>query len=148
MVIEIGYNPNDIKAAENLIKKKNEDIVALKKQVKLLPSEHPQTEEVLENQSQKDEMMDLILQLNAQLKKMENEMGKLVQEKQASMEAVTVTTIPTITTSIPYALAASVATTALVATTLPIASTTTSAIGSTTTTAHPSDEVGKLIKAM
>lgn len=41
LVIEIGYNPNDIKAAENLIKKKNEDIAALKKQLKLPPFEHP-----------------------------------------------------------------------------------------------------------
>ena len=31
LVIEIGYNPNDIKVVEKLIKKKNEDIAALKK---------------------------------------------------------------------------------------------------------------------
>jgi len=41
LVIEIGYNPNDIKAAEKLIKMKNEEIVALKKQLKLPPFEHP-----------------------------------------------------------------------------------------------------------
>jgi len=41
LVIEIGYNPNDIKATKNLIKKKIEDIVALKKQLKLPPFEHP-----------------------------------------------------------------------------------------------------------
>ena len=84
LVIEIGYNPNDIKAIEKLIHKKNEDITALKKQLKLPPSEHPQTKEVLESQSQKDEMMDLIIQLNDQLKEMENEMDKLVQEKQVA----------------------------------------------------------------
>lgn len=41
LVIKIGYNPNDIKAAKNLIKKKNEDIVALNKKLKLPPCEHP-----------------------------------------------------------------------------------------------------------
>ena len=78
MVIKIGYNSNDIKAAEKLIKKKNEDIVALKKKLKLPPSKHTQTKEFLESQTQKYEMMDLILQLNSQLKEMENEMDKLV----------------------------------------------------------------------
>ena len=58
------------------------------------------------------------------------------------MEAVTITTIPTVTRAVPSALVASVATIAPAATTLPIASTTTSAI------AHPSDEAGKLIKVM
>ena len=61
MVIELGYNPSDVKATEKIIKKKNEDIAALKKQLKLPHSEHPQTKEVLESQTQKEEMMDLIL---------------------------------------------------------------------------------------
>jgi len=47
LVIENGYNPNDIKVVEKLIKKKNEDIAALKKKLKLNPSEHPQIKEVL-----------------------------------------------------------------------------------------------------
>lgn len=68
LVVEIGYNSNDIKVAEKIIRKKNEDISALRKQLKLPPSEHPQIKEVLETQTQQDEMMDLILQLNAQLK--------------------------------------------------------------------------------
>lgn len=33
LMIELGHDPNDIKAAENLIKKKNEDIFALKKRL-------------------------------------------------------------------------------------------------------------------
>jgi len=88
--------------------------------------------------------MDLILQLNAQLKEMENEIDKLVQEKQASMEAVTVTAIPIVTITVSSTLVALVATTSPVATSLPTAS----AIGSTIATTHPSDEAGKLIKAM
>ena len=80
-MIEIGNNPNDIKAAENPIKKKKEDISALKKQLKLPPSEHPQTKEVLESQTQQHEKMDLILQLNAPLKEMENEWDNLIYLK-------------------------------------------------------------------
>ena len=102
MVIKIGYNPNDIKVVEKvIIKKKNEDIVGLKKQLKLPPSEHPQTKEVLESQSQKYEMMDLILQLNAQLKEMENELDELIQLIQASVETSISTIIPIVTTTVP-----------------------------------------------
>jgi len=42
LVIELGHDANDAKATEKLIKKKNEDIAALKKQLKLPHSEHPQ----------------------------------------------------------------------------------------------------------
>ena len=63
LVMEVGYNPKDIKVAEELNKKKNVDIVSLKKQLKLPTTEHPQTKEVLKNENQKDEMMNLIIQL-------------------------------------------------------------------------------------
>jgi len=77
-VIELGYHPNDVKALEKLIKKKNENISSLKKQLKLPHSEHPQTKEVLESQTHQEEMMDLILQLNDQLKEMEKESNILI----------------------------------------------------------------------
>ena len=48
-----------------LIKKKNADIVALKKKLKFPPTEHPQAKELLQDANQKDEMMNLILQLTA-----------------------------------------------------------------------------------
>jgi len=35
MIIELGHDPMDIKVAEKLIKMKNEDIAAPKKQLKL-----------------------------------------------------------------------------------------------------------------
>ena len=74
LVIEVGYNPTDIKAAEELTKKKktkkNVGIATLKKQLKLPTTKHPQTKEVLEKDNQKDEMMNLIIQLTAQLKEM------------------------------------------------------------------------------
>lgn len=66
LVIEVGYDPKNVKGVEKLIKKNNAEIYALKKQLKLLPTEHPQTKEVLENQNQKDDMVNLILQLIGQ----------------------------------------------------------------------------------
>ena len=43
LVLQVGYNPSNIKAAELLVKKKNEDIAALRKHLKLPQSEHAQT---------------------------------------------------------------------------------------------------------
>jgi len=48
LVIELGRNPKDVKAAEKLKKKKNDDIAALRKKLKIPPLHHPQTTEVLE----------------------------------------------------------------------------------------------------
>ena len=46
LVIELGNDPKDIKATEQLIKRKNDDIAALKKQLKIPQLQHPQTQEV------------------------------------------------------------------------------------------------------
>jgi len=48
LVIELGHDPKDVKVAEKLIKKKNDDIAALNKQLKIPPLHHPQTAKVLE----------------------------------------------------------------------------------------------------
>ena len=78
LVIELGYDPNYVKAAKKLIKKKNEDIAALKKQLKLPHSKNPQTKEALERKTHQEEMMDIFLQLNDQLKEMEKELDILI----------------------------------------------------------------------
>jgi hypothetical protein len=41
LVLKIGYDPANVKAAEEMIKKKNADIVSLRKQLKLPPTEDP-----------------------------------------------------------------------------------------------------------
>ena len=41
LVIQVGYDPANVKAVEQLVKKKNEDIAALRKQLKLPPTKHP-----------------------------------------------------------------------------------------------------------
>lgn len=52
LIIELGHNPKDINAVEAPIKKKNEDIAALRKQLKLPPLMHPQTVEVIEKKNE------------------------------------------------------------------------------------------------
>ena len=42
LVIQVGYDPTNVKDAEELVKKNNADIAALRKQLKLPPTEHPQ----------------------------------------------------------------------------------------------------------
>jgi hypothetical protein len=102
----------NIKAAEEMIKKKNADIAALRKQLKLPPTEDPQTKEIAEREGEKDEMLRLLMEQSAQLKEMEAEMEKILQEKEqtktgegitlsaipiAGLSATTVTTIPSAT---------------------------------------------------
>ena len=79
LVLQVGYDPTNIKAAEALVSKKNEDITALRKQLKLPQGEHPQINEILQDQKEKDEMMSFILQLTSQIMEIEVQMDQLVQ---------------------------------------------------------------------
>ena len=42
LVMQVGYVPANVKAAEDFVKKSNVDIAALRKQFKLPSTEHPQ----------------------------------------------------------------------------------------------------------
>ena len=77
-MIKLRHDPKNVKATEKLIKKKNDDIAALKKQVKIPQLHHPQTVEVLEAQQGHEELMDLVLKLNDQLKETEKELDTLI----------------------------------------------------------------------
>jgi hypothetical protein len=111
LVLKIGYDPSNVKVAEEMIKKKNADIASLRKQLKLPPTEDSQAKEIAEKEGEKDEMLKLLMEQNAQLKEMEAEMEKLLKEKEQlkSMEAITLTAIPisgtstTTVTTIPSA---------------------------------------------
>ena len=48
IIIELGRDPKDAKGIKALIKKKEEDIAALKKHLKLSITMHPQTTEIVE----------------------------------------------------------------------------------------------------
>ena len=97
LVLQIGVDPSNIQVAQAFIKQKNDDIDALRKQLKLPQSEHPQKKEIIQEQSEKDEMMKLVLKLTAQVKDMENQMDILMKEKEALKE----TDVPSIPTVIP-----------------------------------------------
>jgi hypothetical protein len=96
LVLKIGYDPVNVKAAEEMIKKKNADIAALRKQLKLPPTEDPQAKEIAEREGEKDEMLRLLMDQNAQLREMEAEMEKLLKEKEQTktVEGITLSAIP------------------------------------------------------
>jgi uncharacterized coiled-coil DUF342 family protein len=73
--------------------------------LKLLPTEDSQVKEIAEMEGEKDEMLKLIMEQNAQLKEMEAEMEKLVKEKEQlkPIEVIPLSEIPllgVITTSV------------------------------------------------
>jgi hypothetical protein len=85
LVLKIGYDPTNVKAAEELIKKNNVDITSLRKQLKLPAIEDSQTKEVAKTESHKEEMLNLIMEQNAQIREMEEEMDKLIKEKEQNV---------------------------------------------------------------
>ena len=58
------------------------DIASLRKQLKLLPTEDSQAKEIAEKEGEKYELLKLFMEQNAQLKEMEDEMEKLLKEKE------------------------------------------------------------------
>ena len=80
IITKLGHDPKDAKGIKALIKKKEEDIVALRKQLKLPPSRHPQTAEIIEQKSEED-MMDLLMKLNERLTDTEKALEKALKEK-------------------------------------------------------------------
>jgi len=60
IIIELGHDPNDPKGVQALMKKKDEDIAALKKLVKLPPTLHPQTEGVAQQRKDQDVVAKLL----------------------------------------------------------------------------------------
>lgn len=82
LVIKLGYHLANINVAEELIKKKNLDIAALRKQVKLPATKDPLAKDIAEIETEKVDMMKLIMDHISQLKKMETEMEKLIKEKE------------------------------------------------------------------
>ena len=98
LVLKIGYDPTNINASEELLKKKNVDIASLRKQLKFPPTEDAQAKEIIEIEGEKDEMLKLIMEQSAQLKEMEAELEKLVKEKEQSkpMEVIPLSAFPLI----------------------------------------------------
>ena len=64
--------------------------------MKLPPTVDSQEKEIAETEGEKDEMLKLIMEQNAQLKEMEVEMDKLVKEKEhlRPMEVIPLSAVP------------------------------------------------------
>jgi hypothetical protein len=98
LVLKIRYDPLNVKVVEEMLKKKNANIASLRKQLKFPPTEDSQAKEIAEIEGEKDEMLKLIMEQNAQLKEMEVELEKLVKEKKQSkpMEVIPLSAVPLI----------------------------------------------------
>lgn len=64
LVMKVGYDPSNINVAEEIIRKKNTNIAALRKQLKLPTTEDPLAKYIEDTESQKAEMMKLIMKKN------------------------------------------------------------------------------------
>ena len=108
IIIGLGHDPKDVKATEALIKNKDEDIIALRKQLKLPPSTHPQTAEIIKKKSE-EELMDLLLKLNERLNETEQELEKALKDKQGESTSQPPNLIPIVSTAVPSTLGAALA---------------------------------------
>lgn len=81
IIIDLGHDPKDPKGVRALMKKKEDDIAALRRQAKLSPTIHPQTTE-LAQEKQVDDAMELLLVMNQRILQMEVELEKALQDKQ------------------------------------------------------------------
>jgi len=142
------HDPKYIKATEELIKQKNKDITSLKKQLKIPSLHHPQTQEVLQSQTQHEDLMDLVLKLNDQLRSTEKELDALIQLKQGELGSTPATAIPTVTVVVPSTLAVTLAPKTPIGTAFPITTTTSKSAASTIAVGTATDEATKLVHAM
>jgi hypothetical protein len=74
LVLNIGYDPSNVKSTKEMVKKKNVDIASLRKPLKLPPIKDSQEKEIAEVEGEKDEILKLIMEQNTQLKEMEAEL--------------------------------------------------------------------------
>jgi len=61
VVLRMGYDPSNINATEELIKKNNIEVATSKKYLKLPASEDPMAKEIEETKAQKSDTMNLII---------------------------------------------------------------------------------------
>jgi hypothetical protein len=88
LVLNIGHDPSNVKAVEELPKKKIFDIASLRKKLKLPTTEDSQAKEMTKSEGHEEDMLNLIMEKNARIKEMEVELDKLVKEKEQSVHMV------------------------------------------------------------
>ena len=82
IIIDLGHDPSDPTGVKALLKKKYDDLNAMKKRFKLQPTEHPQTAE-LQKQKRAEDKLDLLMQQDQRIRELEKELEGILQEKQA-----------------------------------------------------------------
>ena len=96
----------------------------LRKQLKLPPSRHPQTDEVIKQKSE-EEMMDLLLKLNEILNDIEQALEKALKGRQGESTSQPPNVILVVSTAVPSTLGAALAPNILAVTTKAVIGTTT-----------------------
>jgi len=80
IIIELGHNPKDPKAIKALVKEKEGNIAALRKQLKLPVTMHPQATKMVKEKEEED-LMELLIKMNERLAETEKALEKVLQEK-------------------------------------------------------------------
>jgi len=104
IIMDLGHDPKDAKGIKALVKKKEDDIVALKKKLRLPATMHPQTAE-LAQEKQSEDMMAIMMKMNQRIIQMEQELEKEVQDKQGESASQPPIIAPTVPTVLPTAAA-------------------------------------------
>jgi len=73
IIVDLGHDPKNPKGVKALMKKKEDDITALRKQLRLPPTMHPQTAELVQEKEAED-TMDLLMRMNQRIIQMEEEL--------------------------------------------------------------------------
>jgi len=104
IIIELGHDPSDTKGIQDLIKKKDEDIAALRRQIKLPATLHPQTTEVVKRKEEQD-VVALLMTLHKRLIETKGALEASMKAKQGDLAsqptriATAIETAPLMTTT-------------------------------------------------
>jgi len=84
IIVDLGHDPKDPKGVKALMKKKDDGIVALRKQLRLPPTVHPRTVELVQEKEVED-TMDLLMRMNQRIIQMEEELEIIAQGTQGEL---------------------------------------------------------------
>jgi len=106
IIMELGNDPKDPKGIQALINKKEEDIAALRKQLRLPITMHPQTIEVAQ-QKEEEDVVNMLMRMNERLLQTEKALETVLQQKQGEVASrpletapIHATAPPTVTTTV------------------------------------------------
>ena len=80
-LVNLGSVPVEKKSNKKLIEEKDKLIESLQKKIKGVPSDHPQTEEIMIIQSENDQLKKEVMELKAKVLQITKEKEDLAKEK-------------------------------------------------------------------